>query len=126
MANARGKEIDTTYLSIEQAETRGFIHRDYIAHCLRWSHVIKHLSQRGLYRDARILDIGCGKETPLAKTMYTSKMSPVDGYYIGVDYGPVPEQDIHTKMKNKFYFDVKKEANNPVRLFFLEWKEISY
>jgi len=30
------------------------------------------------------------------------------------------------QQKNKFYFDVKKEANNPVRLFFLEWKEISY
>ena len=35
MANARGKEIDNTHLSIDQAEARGFIHRDYIAHCLR-------------------------------------------------------------------------------------------
>ena len=39
MANARGKEIDNTHLSIDQAEARGFIHRDYIAHCLRWTHV---------------------------------------------------------------------------------------
>jgi hypothetical protein len=33
MANARGKSIDNTHLSIDQAEERGFIHRDYIAHC---------------------------------------------------------------------------------------------
>ena len=43
MANARGKEIDNTHLSIDQAEERGFIHRDYIAHCLRWTHVAKYL-----------------------------------------------------------------------------------
>jgi len=40
MANARGKEIDNTHLSIDQAEARGFLHRDYIAHCLRWSNGI--------------------------------------------------------------------------------------
>ncbi len=112
MANARGKEIDTTYLSIEQAEQRGFIHRDYIAHCLRWSHVIKFMAQSGRYQDARILDIGCGKETPLAKTMYTSKMSPVDGYYIGVDYGKIPHQEIHDKMSDKFEFHVCENVNS--------------
>ena len=41
MANEFGKAIDKTFLSIDQAETRGFLHRDYIAHCLRWTHVVK-------------------------------------------------------------------------------------
>ena len=47
MANARGKKVDTTYLSIDNAEERGFLHRDYIAHCLRWSHVVKYLGTSG-------------------------------------------------------------------------------
>ena len=62
MANARGKEIDNTHLSIDQAEERGFIHRDYIAHCLRWTHVAKYLHLKSRYKKASILDIGCGKD----------------------------------------------------------------
>jgi len=83
MANARGQEIDKTHLSIDLAEQRGFIHRDYIAHCLRWTHVVKFLMQKGRYKQARILDIGCGKEVPLAKTLYSSRMC-VDKY-AGID-----------------------------------------
>lgn len=85
MANERGKSIDKTHLSIDNAEARGFIHRDYIAHCLRWSHVIKYLSGHQLYKTADILDIGCGREVPLAKTMYSSRLIPVTGSYTGVD-----------------------------------------
>ena len=83
MANVRGQAIDKTHLSIDQAEARGFIHRDYIAHCLRWSHVVKYLLQGHKYKSSRILDIGCGREFPLAKTLYTSKMSPK--FYMGMD-----------------------------------------
>jgi len=85
MPNAFGKKIDKTYLSIDLAEKRGFIHRDYIAHCLRWSHVVKYLQQKSRYKTANILDIGCGKEIPLLKLLYSSKMLPAK--YIGVDYG---------------------------------------
>lgn len=83
--NERGKSIDKTHLSIDMAEKRGFIHRDYIAHCLRWSHVMKHLGKKALYKTADILDIGCGKEVPLAKTMYSSRFIPTTGSYTGVD-----------------------------------------
>ncbi len=85
MANERGKSLDKTHLSVDNAEARGFIHRDYIAHCLRWSHVIKHLQGHQLYKTANILDIGCGKEVPLAKTMYSSRLIPTTGSYTGVD-----------------------------------------
>jgi 2-polyprenyl-3-methyl-5-hydroxy-6-metoxy-1,4-benzoquinol methylase len=87
MPNAFGKKIDKTFLSVDMAEKRGFIHRDYIAHCLRWSHVVKYLQQQSRYKTASILDIGCGKEIPLLKLLYSSKMLPA--VYTGVDYGPV-------------------------------------
>lgn len=86
MANARGKHIDNTHLSIDQAEERGFIHRDYIAHCLRWTHVAKYLHLQQRYKTSNILDIGCGKDVPLAKMMFTSRLVPDTGSYVGVDY----------------------------------------
>lgn len=82
MANARGKAIDNTHLSIDQAEARGFIHRDYIAHCLRWTHVAKFLQRT--YSTARVLDVGCGVDLPLARLLYSSKLIVAD--YVGVEY----------------------------------------
>jgi hypothetical protein len=84
MANERGKAIDNTHLSIDQAEERGFIHRDYIAHCLRWTHVAKLLGQSQRYKTARILDVGCGSDLPLARLLYSSRYIVDD--YVGVDY----------------------------------------
>lgn len=97
--NAAGKTVDTTYLSIAQAANRGFLHRDYIAHCFRWSHVIKKLMQSGRYKSARILDIGCGRELPFAKTLYSSKMIPE--LYIGIDAGKMNDEDIEAVGKGK-------------------------
>ena len=91
------REIDKTHLSCEQAEERGFLHRDYIAHCLRWSHVVKHLQNK--YKTARILDIGCGKETPLIKTLYTMRMTPE--MYTGIDMNKLPWKPIHEKISEK-------------------------
>jgi 2-polyprenyl-3-methyl-5-hydroxy-6-metoxy-1,4-benzoquinol methylase len=110
MANARGKEVDRTYLSIDQAEERGFIHRDYIAHCLRWSHVCKVLMQKHAYKTARILDIGCGRELPMAKMLYSSKMIPQT--YYGVDVGPVNDEDLNIIAKTgKFPHTVWERTN---------------
>ena len=66
-----------TQLYIDLAEERGIVHRDYIAHTLRWTHVLKHakLGQRWL-------DLGCG-DAPLAMTLYTNKYAPK--VYTGVD-----------------------------------------
>lgn len=92
MPNARGKSIDKTFLSIDNAEERGFIHRDYLAHCLRWSHVCKYLAQFQRYKAAEILDVGCGRELPLAKTLYSSRYIPKS--YVGVDYGPINDDAV--------------------------------
>ena len=99
MANVRGKEIDNTHLSIEQAEARGFIHRDYIAHCLRWTHVAKYLHLQGRYKTARVIDIGCGKDMPLARMLMTSRLAPEK--YLGIEYNKmdVPDMFKNTKFK---------------------------
>lgn len=108
MANARGKAIDKTHLSVDQAEARGFLHRDYLAHCLRWSHVIKFLSKKQQFKTARILDIGCGKEMPLIKTLHSMRMAPVDGYYIGLDINnmEIPAQFANTKFQPEIFGNV--------------------
>ena len=96
--NARGKSIDKTFLSIDQAEDRGFIHRDYLAHCLRWTHVVKRLYERQCWKTSRILDVGCGRELPLAKLLYSSKLIPEA--YVGVDVGPINDDDF-AKLKGE-------------------------
>lgn len=83
MAQNPNRQIDRTFLSLDLAEERGLVHRDYIAHCFRWSHVVKFLNQGHRYEQAIVLDVGCGKELPLAKTLYVNKMTPK--YYTGVD-----------------------------------------
>ena len=92
MANARGKEIDNTHLSIDQAEARGFIHRDYIAHCLRWTHVSKYLHLQARYKTARVIDIGCGKDMPLVRMLYTSRLAPKQ--YLGIEYNKMEIPDM--------------------------------
>jgi len=87
MANERGKKIDTTFLSLDHAEERGFLHRDYLAHCLRWSHVTSYLNQSRRYQSHHVLDVGCGREAPLAKLLFSSRMTHTTGSYTGVDYG---------------------------------------
>lgn len=113
------KEIDKTYLSIDNAEERGFLHRDYIAHCFRWSHVIKFLQQQHRFQSARILDLGCGKEVPLLKTMYTSKMAPLS--YTGLDYNQIPMTDCIEKAMNKCseaelisHYDISEDLENKI------------
>jgi 2-polyprenyl-3-methyl-5-hydroxy-6-metoxy-1,4-benzoquinol methylase len=101
MANARGKSIDNTHLSIDQAEERGFIHRDYIAHCLRWTHVAKWMGKPANRKDCNLLDIGCGKDVPLAKMLMTSRMASDGLNYIGIDYNKLemPKAFENTKFK---------------------------
>lgn len=98
--NERGKTVDTTFLSLDNAEERGFIHRDYIAHCMRWSHVIKVLTANKRYAGAVIVDVGCGREAPMAKTLYSSRLIP--SQYIGIDYGPIPDETRRVFHSGKF------------------------
>jgi 2-polyprenyl-3-methyl-5-hydroxy-6-metoxy-1,4-benzoquinol methylase len=99
MANERGKHIDNTHLSIDQAEARGFIHRDYIAHCLRWTHVAKWMGKPDNRKNCKLLDIGCGKDVPLARMLFTSRMAS-DGFeYVGMDYNKLEMPDAFKNTK---------------------------
>jgi hypothetical protein len=79
------RKIDRSSLSLDHAEDRGIIHRDYIAHCHRWSFALKQ-AIRVLRRDGylSVLDVGCGKEVPFLKTLYVNKACP--DFYMGVEY----------------------------------------
>lgn len=100
MANVRGKSIDNTHLSIDTAEERILIHRDYISHCVRWSHVIKFLLKGHLYKNVRVLDIGCGVDAPLARMMLSNRIAPVE--YIGLDYNHSSKFNLDMFANTKF------------------------
>lgn len=107
--NAAGKVVDTTYLSLDNAEERGFIHRDYIAHCFRWSHVIKWLTQSKRYVGATIVDVGCGREAPMGKTLYSSRLIP--NRYVGIDYGPIPQETRDVFHSGKFPIELHERTD---------------
>lgn len=106
------REFDRTHLSIDTAEERVLIHRDYVAHCLRWSHVVKCLYEKHAYKTARILDVGCGKEMPLAKLLYSNRMSGAE--YCGVDLNALTVPPML----------VKAHENNKLGIYFLEQTSI--
>jgi len=86
--NNKLRKIDKTFLSLDKAEERGIIHRDYIAHCHRWTYAFK-MAMKVKNRDGylSVLDIGCGKEVPFLKTLYTNKLCPDN--YLGIDAGKI-------------------------------------
>ena len=83
MANVRGNNVDKTFLSIDTAEERQLIHRDYIGHCNRWSHAARCLGRSQRYKSAKVLDIGCGVEVPMGKMLYSNRFVPEA--YCGID-----------------------------------------
>lgn len=90
MANARGKTVDTTSLRlVAHTAIYGEIHRDYLAHCLRYNHVAQYLNRGALHKTAHVLDVGCGIETPLPRLLSSMMMTHTTGSYTGVDYGAI-------------------------------------
>lgn len=89
MARDEQNQIDMTYLDHSLVMRRGHIHRDYMAHCTRWSHVLKVISPS---KETSLLDVGCGRLAPLASILYGNRYTKVA--YVGVDYGKIePEED---------------------------------
>lgn len=102
MANIRNQSIDKTHISADTAEERIILHRDVIAHSLRWSHIAKFLHGNQRYKDAHILDIGCGREVPLAKMLYSNRLIPSNGSYTGVDYNKISLPAMLEPATNRF------------------------
>ena len=84
MANARGKEIDTTHLPGKNYIERQILHRDILAHHLRWTHVAKYVRQSQRWKSLKVLDVGCGVDVPLAR-MFRSNRTQV-AQYVGIEY----------------------------------------
>ena len=59
---------------------RKIVHRDYFAHCLRWS-----WASRLIKMGERVLDVGCGQDAPLAKVLSATNFVHGGGSYLGVD-----------------------------------------
>lgn len=123
MANRSGKKIDTTMLSIARAAERGIMHRDYLAHCFRYTHIIHYLNQQNKFTWAQILDVGCGRQAPLARTMYSRMKFPIEtdlGCYVGVDITQIDDEffpkDGHFRMalypKMDFADDINWDAED--------------
>jgi 2-polyprenyl-3-methyl-5-hydroxy-6-metoxy-1,4-benzoquinol methylase len=95
MAKNPHREYDNTHLSLDFAEQRLILHRDFLSHSLRWSHIVKWLMQGHKYQDCHILDVGCGKDTPLPRLMYANRMSGFS--YSGIDINPLDFHPTLTK-----------------------------
>jgi 2-polyprenyl-3-methyl-5-hydroxy-6-metoxy-1,4-benzoquinol methylase len=100
--------INKTQLDLTKAEERQLVHRDYLAHCLRWSHIIQK-SNIG----ETVLDLGCA-DAPLAMMYYTNKFKP--SFYIGVD---IRQNIIIKNRKLTFNFKTEFLALNLITEFHL-------
>lgn len=60
------------------------VHRDYAAHFFRWGFASNFV----VAGKTRILDIGCGQEQPMIRTL-TNKLATVPQLYVGVDLNPI-------------------------------------
>lgn len=63
-----------------------FVHRDYMAHALRWGWI-----QRQLEPNRSVLDVGCGQDLPLLKVLGGGGHPRLPSLYCGVDLNKLPE-----------------------------------
>lgn len=78
------------------------LHRDYTAHFFRWN-----FARRFIKKTSRVLEIGCGVETPLANILTMNRLQLVD-HYVGVDLNALP---VRQKSRATFYgeFDFTRQ-----------------
>ncbi len=76
------------------------MHRDYVAHFLRWCGIKNHVLNHH-----KVLDIGCGQEQPLSKVLEWQQ-THVPDLYVGVDLNkiPVPNGHYWAKTHEEFNF----------------------
>lgn len=104
MTLRKGEQFDRTDLSIDTAYDTGVIHKDYIAHCLRWTFVCdwlarsdKNYGEGPRYFNCRVFDAGCGKDLQLYKALCSNKMGKIP-HYTGCD---INKLEMPTKFANR-------------------------
>ena len=114
------REIDKTHLSANNADERVIRHRDLIAHAFRWAHVARYLAQNQRYKEAIVLECGCGKELPLAKMLYSNRLIPRK--YVGADINKlqIPEMLLGKKIPVSVWSETDFCALDPVDVGILD------
>jgi 2-polyprenyl-3-methyl-5-hydroxy-6-metoxy-1,4-benzoquinol methylase len=115
---------DKTQLHMLQGMNLMRIHRDYLAHAIRYEFLIQRIKQSG--PEAMVLDIGCG-DVPLMRAMRSSMLRP--RFYLGVDVRPRMIEKVTTYYRDHkvhFPFDVRymdfTEADP--KLLGLKWTQV--
>jgi len=74
--------------------------RDYAAHFFRWAWITRQIKA-----GQKILDVGCGQDTPLVFVL-TNKVTQLPAKYVGVDLNRIlkPTQIAWTKIVDQFSF----------------------
>lgn len=111
MANRAGKAVDNTHLSLQEAHRRAFLHADYLAHYLRWSHVKRFLTEKKRHQTYHVLDVGCGREFPLPRMMYSNMLTHTTGSYTGVDYNKLDWPDLVPRDSARFRVTVHGQVD---------------
>ncbi len=92
------REFDKTSLQEKHHEHR--ISRDYLGHCLRWGWVRKFINH-----ETTVLDVGCGVDLPLMKTLAGGYANTIPKAYLGVDLNKLPTPTVKwATVQEKFNF----------------------
>lgn len=96
-------QFDKTHLSVDAVEHRLVVHRDYIAHCMRWTFVQRFLVMKQRWRNHAVIDVGCGVDVPLYKTICSNKLSGVRYYGVDINKLVMPEDFARRKVKYELF-----------------------
>lgn len=80
------KDYDKTQLSMIQGNNLMRIHRDYMAHAIRYEFMVQRIKNSG--SEAMVLDIGCA-DVPLLRAIRSSMLSPKLYYGLDVRAGEI-------------------------------------
>ena len=100
MTRMNKEGYNTTQLTPDYYAKRQVLHRDILAHHLRWTHIAKYWAF-----GKTVLDLGCGKGAQLAIALYSNKCSPKQ--YVGCDYRDTAiehnKEEVKTNFPMEFY-----------------------
>lgn len=92
------RDFDKTSLR-EQHHTHR-ISRDYLGHCVRWGFVRKFINH-----STTVLDVGCGVDLPLLKTLTGGYANMIPAAYLGVDLNKLSVPTVKwATVREKFNF----------------------